>query len=51
MIAIDAKGILVDNALYQLGNLYLNQLEDTEKAATYFQNHFWPPVEYLFDRR
>ncbi|MDG2195268.1 MAG: tetratricopeptide repeat protein, partial [Polaribacter sp.] len=37
IIELDKEGILVDNSLYQLAELYKNQLNNTEKASEYYQ--------------
>jgi TolA-binding protein len=35
-----SDGIRADNALYKLGQLYENQLNDPEKAKTYYETLF-----------
>ncbi len=53
VIAMDAQGILVDDAYYQLAELYNNQLNDTKKAADYYQKIIFdfPSSIYLVDAR
>ena len=53
IIAIDPEGILVDDSLYQLAELYKNQLNNSEKASEYYQKIIFehPSSIYLVDAR
>lgn len=53
IIALQADGILVDNAYYKLGQLYENQLSDIEKAKEMYQKIIFefPSSIYLVDAR
>jgi tetratricopeptide (TPR) repeat protein len=43
IVANHSDGIRADNALYELGQLYENQLDDVEKAKTWYEKLF---IEY-----
>ena len=53
IIALDPEGILVDDSLYQLAELYKNQLNNSEKASEYYQKIIFehPSSIYLVDAR
>ncbi|MCF6350362.1 MAG: tetratricopeptide repeat protein [Flavobacteriaceae bacterium] len=53
IITLKKDGILVDDALYSLGNLYKNELNDTEKAKEMYQKIIFDFVSsiYLVDAR
>ena len=53
LITINNKDILVDNAYYNLAELYLNHLNDSEKAKEYYQKIIFdfPSSIYLVDAR
>tara|TARA_R110002073_G_scaffold40547_5_gene115114 strand:+ start:232215 stop:233999 length:1785 start_codon:yes stop_codon:yes gene_type:complete len=53
IIALEATGILVDNAYYKLGMLYEQQLDDVEKAKEMYQKIIFefPSSIYLVDAR
>ena len=53
IIALNKEDILVDDAIYYLAELYLNQLNNTEKAKAYYQKIIfeYPSSIYLVDAR
>ncbi|GGK39852.1 hypothetical protein GCM10007963_04930 [Lutibacter litoralis] len=53
IIALNKDDILVDDAIYYVANLYLNQLENIEKAKEYYQTIIfeYPSSIYLVDAR
>ncbi len=53
VIAMDAEGILVDDAYYQLAELYNNQIQNPEKATIYYKKIIFdfPSSIYLVDAR
>ena len=53
IIAIDSEGILIDDSLYQLAELYKNKLNNSEKASEYYQKIIFdhPSSIYLVDAR
>lgn len=53
IIAIDAMGILVDDAYYSMAEMYHHLLNDSEKASTYYQKIIfdYPASIYLVDAR
>jgi hypothetical protein len=53
LIDIKKDGILVDDALYSLGDLYVNELNDTEKAKEMYQKIIFDFASsiYLIDAR
>ncbi|GGG92313.1 hypothetical protein GCM10011416_06520 [Polaribacter pacificus] len=53
LIAINKEGILVDDAYYQLAELYSTKLNNTEKASEYYQKIIFehPSSIYLVDAR
>jgi len=53
IIALDKDGIFVDDSIYQIAEIYLNQLINTEKASEYYQKIIFehPSSIYLVDAR
>ncbi|WP_417799931.1 tetratricopeptide repeat protein [Tenacibaculum sp.] len=53
IIALDKKGIYVDNAYYQMAELYSNELNNLEKAKEYYQKIIFdhPSSIYLVKAR
>jgi tetratricopeptide (TPR) repeat protein len=53
IIALNSTDILADDATYYLAELYLNKLNNPEKAATYYQQIIfeYPSSIYLVDAR
>jgi len=53
IIALNKEGILVDDALYQLAELYKNKLNNSEKASEYYQKIIFehPSSIYLVEAR
>lgn len=53
LIALNKDGILVDDAYYQLGELYANKLNNPEKASEYYQKIIFehPSSIYLVEAR
>ena len=53
VIALNPEGILIDDANYQLAELYKNQLNNPEKASEYYQKIIFdfPSSIYLVDAR
>ncbi|MFN0728639.1 tetratricopeptide repeat protein [Polaribacter gochangensis] len=53
IIALDKEGIFVDDSLYQIAEIYYNQLNNTEKASEYYQKIIFehPSSIYLVDAR
>ncbi|MEE4000069.1 tetratricopeptide repeat protein [Tenacibaculum sp. FZY0031] len=53
IIALDKKGIYVDNAYYQMAELYSNELNNLEKAKEYYQKIIFdhPSSIYLVEAR
>mgnify|MGYP000035307781 CR=1 FL=1 len=53
IIALNKEDILVDDAIYYLAELYLNQLNNIEKAKEYYQKIIfeYPSSIYLVDAR
>ncbi len=53
IIALDKEGIFVDDSLYQIAEIYYNQLNNTEKAYEYYQKIIFehPSSIYLVDAR
>ncbi|CAL2107020.1 Pentatricopeptide repeat domain-containing protein (PPR motif) [Tenacibaculum sp. 190524A02b] len=53
VLQLDPQGILVDNSLYQLGEVYNNELNNPEKASEYYQKIIFDHVSsiYLVDAR
>lgn len=53
IIAIDEKGILIDDVYYQMAEIYNNELNNTEKAKEYYQKIIfdYPSSIYLVDAR
>ncbi|WP_099098834.1 tetratricopeptide repeat protein [Tenacibaculum agarivorans] len=53
IISLDPQGILVDDAHYQMAELYANELNDNEKAKEHYQKIIfdYPSSIYLVDAR
>lgn len=53
IIALDKDGIFVDDSIYQIAEIYLNQLINTKKASEYYQKIIFehPSSIYLVDAR
>lgn len=53
IIALDKEGIFVDDSIYQIAEIYLNQLINTKKASEYYQKIIFehPSSIYLVDAR
>ena len=53
IIQLDANGILVDDALYQIAELYYTKLNDSAKASEYYQKILfdYPSSIYLVEAR
>ncbi|PCI33037.1 MAG: hypothetical protein COB60_08330 [Flavobacteriaceae bacterium] len=53
LIAIDKTDILVDDAVYIIGNIYLNKLDNPAEAAKYFETIIfnYPSSIYLVEAR
>ena len=53
IIQLDANGILVDDALYEIAELYYTKLKDTAKASEYYQKILfnYPSSIYLVESR
>ena len=53
IIALDKDGIFVDDSIYQIAEIYLNQLINTEKGSEYYQKIIFehPSSIYLVDAR
>lgn len=53
IIALDAEGIFVDDAIYDIAEIYFYQLNNTEKALEYYQKIIFdhPSSIYLVDAR
>ena len=53
IIALDSAGIFVDDAIYQIAELYSNKLNNTEKASVYYQKIIFahPSSIYLVEAR
>ena len=53
IIALDAEGIFVDDAIYDIAEIYFYQLNNTEKASEYYQKIIFdhPSSIYLVDAR
>ena len=53
IIALNNDDILVDDAIYYLAELYLNNLNNVEKATDYYQKIIfeYPSSIYLVDAR
>jgi tetratricopeptide (TPR) repeat protein len=53
IIALDAAGIFVDDAIYQIAELYRTKLNNTEKASEYYQKIIFahPSSIYLVEAR
>ena len=53
VIALDKEGVFVDDALYQIAEIYNTKLNNTEKASEYYQKIIFehPSSIYLVDSR
>ena len=53
VIELNPEGILIDDAVYQLAELYNYQLKNSEKASEYYQKIIfdYPSSIYLVDAR
>ena len=53
IITLDNEGIFVDDSLYEIAEIYYNQLKNTEKASEYYQKIIFEHLSsiYLVDAR
>lgn len=53
IITLDKEGIFVDDSIYQIAEIYLSKLNNTEKASEYYQKIIFehPSSIYLVDAR
>jgi len=53
IITLDKEGIFVDDSIYQIAEIYLSKLNNTERASEYYQKIIFehPSSIYLVDAR